>query len=239
MCIISATVRRFSPFSRLKIKPSAPQLASWYYVLRYGRIGATARFRPEAVMALTFRPKMDKIVELLLHLAHVRPDADKYQAVKFFYLADREHFVRYGRPITFDIYYALSYGPVASTALDFLHRKSGVLKSAAIADLPFDTRVGKAYNGSKTIYIGAAHRQVNYDLFSKSDINVFDEIIHKYGHMNFGQLYEITHEHQAYKKAWDSRGWLRAAQMDYAEMIDDPKRREEIIDDLMPVASNM
>ena len=39
-------------------------------------------------MPLKFHPKFDKIVELLLYLAHKRPDADKYQAVKFFYLAD-------------------------------------------------------------------------------------------------------------------------------------------------------
>jgi hypothetical protein len=63
-------------------------------------------------MALKFRPKTEKIVELMLYLAHKRPDADKYQAVKFFYLADREHLIRYGRPITFENYYAMEYGPV-------------------------------------------------------------------------------------------------------------------------------
>ena len=42
-------------------------------------------------MPLTFRPKIDKIIEALLYLAHKRPGADKYQAVKFFYLADRDH----------------------------------------------------------------------------------------------------------------------------------------------------
>jgi Protein of unknown function (DUF4065) len=66
----------------------------------------------KASMALKFRPKTEKIVELMLYLAHKRPDADKYQAVKFFYLADREHLIRYGRPITFENYYAMEYGPV-------------------------------------------------------------------------------------------------------------------------------
>jgi hypothetical protein len=37
-----------------------------------------------------------------LYLASKRPGVDKYQAVKFFYLADREHLNRFGRPITFD-----------------------------------------------------------------------------------------------------------------------------------------
>ena len=53
---------------------------------------------PELGMPLEFKPKLDKIVELLLYLAYVRPGADKYQVVKLFYLADREHLIRFGRP---------------------------------------------------------------------------------------------------------------------------------------------
>jgi hypothetical protein len=93
-------------------------------------------------MPLTFRPKLEKIVELLLYLAHKRAGADKYQAVKFFYLADREHFKPHGRPLTFDNYYALSYGPVASNALDLLHKKPWMLQRAGIKELPFETEIG-------------------------------------------------------------------------------------------------
>src|SRR5882672_10637583 len=93
-------------------------------------------------MPLEFKPKYDKIVELLLYLAHKRPGADKYQAVKFFYLADREHIRRYGRPITFDNYYALSYGPVASTALDLLNGASPAMLGANENTLPFKIEKG-------------------------------------------------------------------------------------------------
>ncbi len=85
-------------------------------------------------MALKFRPKIGKIVELLLYLAHKRPGADKYQAVKFLYLADKEHFSRYGRPITFEDYYALWYGPVASNALDLLNQKRWAFERAHIEE---------------------------------------------------------------------------------------------------------
>jgi uncharacterized phage-associated protein len=194
-------------------------------------------------MALRFRPKFDKIVELLLYLTHVRPGADKYQTVKFFYLADREHLARHGRPITFDAYYALSYGPVASKTLDIIHKNSVVMRAAGLQNLPFETKVGKAYNGSDTIFIGRPYRNVNRDIFSKSDLKVFDEIIKRYGELSFGQLYDITHEHSAYKKAWEARGLSARAEMDYADMIGDlvvdPKKRSAMIEDLSPIAAHM
>src|ERR1700761_4111780 len=112
---------------------------------------------------IKFRPKLDKIVELLLYMAHVRPNADQYQAVKFLYLADRAHLNRYGRPITFERYCALQYGPVASNALDIIREIPGALKGAGLSQLPFETK--KLDN---IIYIKDPKRSVNYDLFSKS-----------------------------------------------------------------------
>jgi uncharacterized phage-associated protein len=232
-CCRFATVRRNISFSILKFKRWTPQLGFWYYVMHYGRpsAGRVACVRPEAVMALTFRPKLDKIVELLLHLAHVRPGADKYQAVKFFYLADREHLIRYGRPISFDIYYALSYGPVASNALDLLNKKA--------RDLPFETSIKRLPSDSETVVIGKPKRAVNRELFSKSDLMIFDEVINKYGKLTFDQLYDLTHEHMAYKKAWDSRGYFNRAEMDYADMIDDPVKRQVLVEELAPISAHM
>jgi uncharacterized phage-associated protein len=190
-------------------------------------------------MPLKFRPKLDKIVELLLYLAHKRPGADKYQAVKFFYLADRAHFARYGRPITFEEYFALSYGPVASTALDLLNNDQETMERAGINALPFKTEVGKTKNGKDTTYIREPLREVNLDLFSKSDLEVFDEIIAKYGDASFDDLFNLTHDHFAYRNAWQNRRYGERAEMFYEEMIDDPERRAEFLEDLAPIAMFM
>jgi uncharacterized phage-associated protein len=195
-------------------------------------------------MSLSFRPKLDKIVELLLYLAHKRPGADKYQAVKLFYLADREHIRRYGRPITFDNYYALWYGPVASNALDLLNGASPALLGAKEKSLPFRTENGtvktKAGKETETIFIREPFRAVNMDLFSKSDIQVFDQILSKYGTASFDDLFNETHKHLAYLNAWEHRrqGSDRA-EMFYDEMIDDEARRAELVEDLSPVAAHM
>jgi uncharacterized phage-associated protein len=195
-------------------------------------------------MPLSFKPQFAKIVELLLYLAHKRPGADKYQAVKFFYLADREHLARYGRPITFDAYYALSYGPVASNALDLLNHQVGALRKARIRELPFETKIQtvktKAGKETETTVIGKPSREVQTDLFSKSDLKVFDEIIAKYGKNTFDELFNITHKHFAYLKAWESRrrGTDRA-EMHYEEMIEDEAKRKRLVEDIGPVAAHM
>lgn len=193
----------------------------------------------EAPMPLKFRPKIEKIIELLLHLAHKRPGADKYQAVKFFYLADREHLNRYGRPISFENYFAMSYGPVASTVLDLLNSNLRPAKAVGINDLPFKTEIGKTKNGRETTFIRDALREVNYDLFSKSDIEVFDEIVEKYRDASFDDLFNATHEHFAWLNAWTTRKQGERAEMFYEEMIDDEKRRAEFVDDISPIAAHM
>lgn len=192
-------------------------------------------------MSLNFRPNLSKIVELLLYLAHKKPGSDKYQAVKFFYLADREHLTRYGRPITFESYYALPYGPVASKAKELLEEDRWTMKEAGINVLPFRTqkKARSGPNKSDLVVIGEPLRDVDFDIFSRSDLKVFDEILEKYGDLNFQQLFEITHDHFAYKRAWRDRGHMKRSEMRYEEMIDDEELRKKIVADIGPVAAHL
>lgn len=228
----------------LKMKNTIPKLVLSYYARVYERIsGDWGTGRREATVPLKFQPKLDKVVELLLYLAHRRPGADKYQAVKFLYLADREHFKRYGRPITFEDYYALSYGPVASNALDLLNGKWWAFEKAGVDKLPFETELGtvttKAGKETETTFIRAPLREVDLDLFSETDIEVFDEVLAKHGDATFDELFELTHDHTAYKEAWKRRGTADRAEMFYDEMIDDAELRKSLVDDLGPIASRM
>lgn len=182
-----------------------------------------------------FKPKFDKIVELLLYLSHKRPNADKYQAVKFFYLADKLHLNRYGRPITFEVYFALPYGPVASHAMDLLEGDAKTMGLARIKRLPFETQ-----NLDKIIYIRGPLRSVNHDLFSKSDLKIFDEVLADYGHMTFDELYKITHSHFAYKNAWNHKpDGAKRALMRYEDMIDESPTKSRVVEELESVASHM
>lgn len=188
-------------------------------------------------MSLTFKPKSDKIVELLLYLAHRLPEASKYQAVKLFYLADKQHLERYGRPITFETYYAMEYGPVGTTTKDLIEEKPKALADAGISALPFALHRTRKANGEDKRVLGKPLRDTDFTLFSKSDIAVFDEVLERYGQFSFDDLYDETHRHDAYTQAWAKRGTSKRYPMDYAEMIEEPGRRAALLAELGPVAA--
>jgi len=192
-------------------------------------------------MALQFRPNLAKIVELLLYLAHRKPGADKYQAVKFFYLADREHINRYGRPITSEVYFALPYGPVASTAKDLLEHDPWAMRAAGLKELPFEVEKVARPSPDKTdlVIIGKPKREVDYELFSRSDLRVFDEILKDYGDLDFDALYKLTHDHAAYKKAWANREHSKRGRMTYDDMIESAEKRASVVSDIGPVAAHL
>lgn len=182
---------------------------------------------------LRYKPKYEKIVELLLYLAHKRPNADHYQAVKFLYLADKEHLNRYARPITFEKYCALPFGPVASNALDLLKGHAGVLERFGISELPFETE-----KLDRIVYIKSPKRAVNYDVFSKSDVEIFDQILNEYGHLSFGALYDITHSHFAYTNARNS-GTNDAPPINYEDMLEESPKKSSFIEDFSAVSCYM
>jgi hypothetical protein len=225
------------------VESQGPKSILWVRDSLRQRVFDWRSVRPRAsagsAAALDFKPKLDKIVELLLYLAHRRPGSDKRQAAKFLYLADREHLVRYGRPITFESYYALSDGPTASNALDLLNGSPLALKAAKVDQLPFRTEIGVARDGKDTTFIREPFREVDDDLFSTSDLRVFDEILQKYGDASFDELMKVTRAHYAYARAWDTRRRDQRAEMFYEEMIDDVRLRAALVEDLSPIAANM
>ncbi|TGP57238.1 DUF4065 domain-containing protein [bacterium M00.F.Ca.ET.230.01.1.1] len=192
-------------------------------------------------MPLEFRPNLEKIVELLVYLAYKMPGVDKYQAVKFFYLADKEHLNRHGRPITSDAYFALPYGPVASKAKELIEQDKWTMREAGLKELPFKTeRKGRqGPDKNDLIIICGALRDVDFDVFSNSDLRVFDEILNKYGKYDFDDLYNITHEHEAYKKAWAKRGPYKRSKMSYDDMIESNEQRAKIVSDIGPFSARI
>jgi hypothetical protein len=155
-------------------------------------------------------------------------------------LADREHLNQHGRPITFETYYALPFGPVATNALDMIKGDRSVLSKAGIQKLPI-----KITKRNKTYYLDGPERSVNRDVFSKSDLRVFDKILLKHGGKTFGELFGLTHSHYAYKNAWKKRGQGKSVLMAYEDMLQEGAikkagfRKEDIVKDLEQVSSNM
>ena len=138
---------------------------------------------------------------------------------------------KFGRPVTFDRYVAMKYGPVASIAYDILRglRVAGIRKS----DLPFDI----AELGSLR-YVRNPKRDIDRSIFSKSDLIILAEVADNLGKMTFPELYELTHKHFAYRRAWDNRQ-TDADPMAFEDFLDEDASKEERVSDLEFVAKGM
>lgn len=184
---------------------------------------------------LQFKPKMHKIVELLLYLSHKMQHVDHYKACKLVYLADLRHLNTYGRPLVADVPKAMSYGPVATKSYELLKEEPEALEQAGIKALPFELQ-----KLDKIIIIGKPHRPVDRKLFSKSDIQVFDEVLAEFGGLSFAQLHEVTSQHFAYRNAWNGRSEKqKAVPMSFDDMLDEREDKEAFIDDIGPVSQKM
>jgi hypothetical protein len=89
------------------------------------------------------------------------------------------------------------------------------------------------------VYIIEPKRAVEYDLFSKSDIGVFDDVLREYGNKSFKELYNITHKHFAYTHAWGDRGTTKSAPISYDDMLEESQKKAAYIEDFEPVALSL
>ncbi|MAM63872.1 Panacea domain-containing protein [Maritimibacter sp. UBA3975] len=178
-----------------------------------------------------FKPKADKIVEAILYLAHKGLDLDQYKLVKLLYLADRAHFQRFGRPITFDKYVAMQFGPVASNAYDMVRKRSAL--GVTPDKLPFDIE-----QHDKIFLVRKPLREVDTSLFSRSDLHILDETVAEYGDKSFDQLFEITHDHFAYDRAWKNRTSL-ADEMRFEDFLEEDASKPGKVSDLEFISRGM
>ena len=155
------------------------------------------------------------------------PNFDKYKVCKLIFLSDKRHLVRYGRPITGDVYYALDWGPVPSTTLDALNNNHplatelrGVLKKERAAK-------GKPRPKNPKFKL-RPKKKPWLEFLSKSDLQVLDEIVEEYGGKTFDELYKITHALPAYCKAWARRTGNRGL-MRFEEFFEEDTEADQIL----------
>jgi len=196
-------------------------------------VGINGKARP--VSRLKFKPKLDKLVELLLYLSHKKQHVDHYRACKLIYLADWVHLNKYGRPVVADTPKAMQFGPVATKSYELLKRNPAVMREARIDDLPFETR-----QLDKTIYIGPPKRAVVRELFSRSDLATFDAVLAEFGELTFDQLHDITSKHFAYRNAWANRPQNHnSALMSFDDMLEENAKKSDYIDEIEHISHRM
>lgn len=136
-----------------------------------------------------------KIAELMLLIANKNNnEIDFMKLLKLIYLSDRLHLRKYGRTISTDVYYALAKGPVASNVYDKCKQITGTRIS-----LDENVILSVFEQGTKNFTI-RAKKDAEIKMFSKSEMDVINEVFTNYGDKDGIQLSEISHEFHEWKQ---------------------------------------
>ena len=116
---------------------------------------------------------------------HDNQTADKLKLVKLLYLSERASIRDRGRPMFYDEFYSLEYGPICSSALDGINNKA-------------DKAVWSQYlERVNTRTLKATHPDPNLDRISKSDREILDSVWVSFGWMSPIQIRNWTHKNCA------------------------------------------
>lgn len=94
------------------------------------------------------------------------------------------------------------------------------------SDLPFSiSRLGAL------CYVVGPKREIDRSIFSRSDLMVLEQVAEKYSAMSFKQLYDLTHEHFAYDRAWQNKK-NSADEMRFEDFLIEDASKEDRVSDL-------
>ncbi len=174
---------------------------------------------------VTLRPNKQKILQALLYLIEQADSRGvaitQYTILKTFFLADRAHLNRYGRPVTFDNYVAMKDGPVASFIYNVLKNDVNFPVAFGVAG-PLWERAPAPEIGKKAYRFYSARAKADLDQLSESDIEALSDGLTIASTLSFGQLRRLTHEDPAYIDAWDDDDPTSSYDMSVGMLFDTP-----------------
>lgn len=130
---------------------------------------------------------------------------------KLLYFADKEHLLKYGRPIIGDTYYKLKDGPIPTKGLDILRGRASL---AAVALLKEAVEI---HGWSVT-----PKKDPDLSVFSKSDLKVLNQIKEEFGTFTAYDLRQLSHDENAYNASQ-----MHAA-IDFELLVDDAEDAEAL-----------
>lgn len=168
----------------------------------------------------TLVPNDSKILEAILLVIEVAEACGKmatqFDIAKTIFLADLRHLESYGRPITFDNFFAMKFGPVPSRTYDML-KPNFDWAAIGLEGAPWHTLQVNA----QTREYCRPKRSANRRKLSGTDISLLNQSFQDVKAMGFGRTSDVTHQLPAYQNAWGSRGSLEAKKMDLRELLTD------------------
>ncbi len=162
--------------------------------------------KPHTTGPVAYQFKFRKVLAALVYFAsqpQIVTNLDKYKAIKLLFLADKDYFVRYGRPIFGDFYRALEHGAVPQRTLDRLnnlaaHRTQGAENERLAKSLKFVKIDSWEYP------VLVAKAAPDFDALSELELKYLHSVAVKHGRKSFDALKKLSHT-KAWHKAWDAR----------------------------------
>jgi hypothetical protein len=188
-----------------------------------------AQHAPGEAPRVTLRPNIAKTTAAIAYLI-ARADARKrqlsqYDILKMLFLADKGHLNAYGRPVTFDNYYAMKEGPVPSFAYDLLKENRAAMKKAHLQTLPW-RRTPQPEVGTGRYYYFDADFSIPEVSLSESDREALTDSFATIGALTYSQIKRLLHADPAYLEAWQPDAPKKAFQMSYGMLLDAPDHEQ-------------
>jgi len=141
---------------------------------------------------------------------------DKLKLIKMAFFADREHLVRYGRPIVGGDYVTMDLGLVSSQLKDYVE---GQISSS----LPF------VLQGNCNL---VATQATNENQLSESELEILDKVYDRYKNIDSVKLGLMTHEYKAWKNNVPPKGSCKPVPYeDFFEEKDNKAMLDLILDE--------
>lgn len=186
-------------------------------IMRYSIVDKCSLWHPgNELMSLNLEFNHKKAAQALNYFA-IRNGGmiDQLKAIKLVYFADRFHLRKYGRLITNDTYFAMSYGPVASGVRDIAQANDLRGDDEREYANEFISRVPDSYNiQSVKLYDSA--------IFSDSDIEALNFAWEKFGSIRPFELSELSHEYPEWKKHKNDLKISSRVKINLKDFFDDP-----------------
>lgn len=148
----------------------------------------------------------------------------QYDIVKTVFLADRAHLNKYGRPITYDDYVAMKFGPVPSAVYDLLKNNPNRLQQFGLKEVPWSKRKAPEISEYCFAY-EKPQSSADQDVLSESDLEELSAALTIVKSLGFQQIKKLTHEDRAYIDAWDDESEDQAFPMSYTLLFDIPNEQ--------------
>jgi uncharacterized phage-associated protein len=161
-----------------------------------------------------------KALAALAYVASERPGLTPFFVSKVFYLAEKAHVNKYGRPIVADTYIAMPEGPVPSTIKNYIDENWYWVSEPEARDAAFT--VEKKGRGLPKLMPG--RDSPNSGRLSETDRECLKEAIAFCEDKSKDEISDITHLH----KAWANTDINQP--IDYADFIDDDNpHKDEVL----------